>query len=88
MLTQQSNTVRGQGFNRSMEDTLQLVETIVKIRDGANRAETMAAYDIDVYERGRDAVLASLEEGKTNMDYERLGTSKTATKGFAREVRL
>lgn len=74
--------VRGQGFNRSMEDALQLVETVVQIRDGADREEAMRAYDRDVCERGRRAALDSVDEGQRNMDYERLMTSETVSKGF------
>lgn len=80
-----TKTVRGQGFNHSMEDALKLVETIVRIRDGADRAQVMGEYDKDVYERGRQAVLASVEEGQRNMNYEKLLTSKTVKAGFARE---
>lgn len=45
----------------------------------------MHMYDKDVYERGREAVLASLEEGKKKMNVELLMSSKTVTQGFARE---
>ena len=82
-----TNTVRGQGFNHCMEDALKLVETIMQVRDGADRAQVMAEYAKDVHERGREAVLASVEEGEKNMDYELLLTSTTVASGFSREKR-
>lgn len=37
-------------------------------------------------ERGREAVLASLEEGMKKMDFDQLMTCKTASQGFAKEA--
>ena len=46
----------------------------------------MAEYDQEVYERGKAAVLASLEEGKKKMEFDLLMTSMTAQQGFAKET--
>lgn len=46
----------------------------------------IGAYDRDVVQRGREAVLASLEEGIKKMDFDQLMTCKTASQGFAKEA--
>jgi hypothetical protein len=67
-----------------MEDSRQLIDCLVRIERGEDRQAVMDQYDKDVCERGRAAVLASLEEGKKKMNVDLLMTSKTATQGFAK----
>lgn len=61
-----------------------MVDTLVQIRDGGDRKELMEKYDNDVYERGKAAVLASVEEGEKKMNFDLLMTSLTAQQGFAK----
>ena len=78
-------TVRGQGLNVCIDDASNLISYLVRIRDGEDRRPLIGAYDRDVVERGRAAVLASLEEGMKKMDFEQVMTCKTASQGFERE---
>jgi hypothetical protein len=57
----------------------------VRINNGEDHRVLIGAYDRDVVERGRAAVLASLEEGMKKMDFDKLMTCKTASQGFAKE---
>lgn len=80
-----TRTVRGQGLNVCLDDVSRLISSLVRIRDGEDRKALIGAYDRDVVERGRAAVLASLEEGMKKMDFDQLMTCKTASQGFAKE---
>lgn len=68
-----------------MDDASRLISYLVRIRDGEDRRLLIGAYDRDVVDRGRAAVLASLEEGVKKMDFEQVMTCNTASQGFERE---
>jgi len=73
---------RGQGMNHALEDAGRLVAQMERVRRGIGLSEAMKAYEEEVVERGRDAVVQSLEDCKANTRVGESGRTRLATKGL------
>jgi 2-polyprenyl-6-methoxyphenol hydroxylase-like FAD-dependent oxidoreductase len=75
---------RGQGLNHSVTDAGKLREAVVKIREGADRKETIAAFEEEVIARGGGEVRDGTANTKLLHDWEKVQQSPFFTKGMNR----
>lgn len=82
--------VRGQGLQHAIIDSLNYVNSLVKLRDSgddaAAREKVMAAYGADVVERGATAVAQSLSEAENALNEDTVGKMLMVTQGHGRSV--
>ncbi|KAK0629466.1 hypothetical protein B0T17DRAFT_506013 [Bombardia bombarda] len=77
---------RGQGFQHAIVDASNYLDALVKIRDGADRALVLSAYDVEIAERGAKAVKQSLEEADLSMDPNMADKMLMAREGHGRSA--
>ncbi|KAK3326711.1 hypothetical protein B0H66DRAFT_581072 [Apodospora peruviana] len=76
---------RGQGFQHAVLDARNYVDALVKIRDeGEDREKVIAAYDVEMVERGHKAVNESVREAELSMRAESISSMLMARKGHGR----
>ncbi|KAF6825163.1 FAD-binding domain containing protein [Colletotrichum plurivorum] len=81
---------RGQGLQHAIIDSLNYVNSLVKLRDSggdvATREKLMATYGADVVERGATVVAQSLSEAENALNEETVGKMLMVTQGHGRSV--
>ncbi|GAB0136404.1 hypothetical protein EsDP_00004705 [Epichloe bromicola] len=81
---------RGQGFQHSITDVNNYVETLTRLEslgdDAALRGEALMNYDAEMIDRGSKAVQQSLEEAEKSLDPEKIKHMLMATKGHVRSA--
>lgn len=73
---------RGQGMNHALEDVGRLVAQMERVKRGTPVAEALRVYEQEVVERGRDAVVRSLEDCRANTNVGESRKTRLATKGL------
>ena len=75
---------RGQGLNHSLTDAGQVRDALVKIRDGADRKQTITEYENTMIERGGDEVRECTKNTALLHDWEKVKHSPFYTKGLTK----
>lgn len=73
---------RGQGLNHSITDAGKLRDALVKIRNGADRGETITAFEDEMIKRGGTEVRDGNENTKMLHDWEKVRMSPLFRKGM------
>lgn len=77
---------RGQGFNNAIQDAVNYVEAMKKVRDGGDMEEIISAYDADVLDRGRKEIGVSLAQADSSHKVREFMKSPLAKIGIKKGV--
>jgi 2-polyprenyl-6-methoxyphenol hydroxylase-like FAD-dependent oxidoreductase len=82
-------TDRGQGLNNAINDAAQLIQQLRDIDHTSPSAIAAAVtrYDEEVQQRGKKAVLSSLENSMMVHDWDRLKESAVFTRGMQKDTK-
>lgn len=75
---------RGQGLNHSLTDAGKLRDTLVKIRDGADRSQAIASFEEEMIQRAGDEVRSCTMNTALLHDWEKVKHSPFYSKGMAK----
>ena len=74
---------RGQGMNHALEDVGMLVAQMMEVKENIKTVQqALKMYEEDVFERGRDAVVRSLDDCRANMVVAETGKTRLVRKGL------
>jgi len=83
MLTPKS--ARGQGLNHTLNDIDSLLAGMIKFKDGVcTLQETLAAYEAEVFVRGKKVALESVEDSKSVLTQQDFSKGRHAEKGLGK----
>lgn len=69
-------------MNHALEDVGKLVTQFQRVKQGTPLPEALRSYEQELFERGRDAVVGSLEDCKANTQVGESRKTRLATKRF------
>ncbi|KAL5380077.1 hypothetical protein DPSP01_008113 [Paraphaeosphaeria sporulosa] len=75
---------RGQGLNHSLTDAGKLRDTLVKIREGADRSQAITSFEEEMIQRAGDEVRSCTVNTALLHDWEKVKTSPFYSKGMAK----